>query len=70
MQNQFLTNYTDVTFLDKIKDSLRRCSSFSFSVSFIKKAGMFMAMTEDTSGAIKVGIEALKKLIVQDKAKK
>ena len=28
-----------------------------------------MPMTEDTSGAIKVGIEAIKKLIAADKAK-
>lgn len=42
MQNQFLTNYTEVTFLDKLKDNLRRCSSFSFSVSFIKKAGLVL----------------------------
>ena len=31
-----------------------------------EKAGMFMPMTEDTSGAIKVGIEAMKRLIAQD----
>ena len=35
-----------------------------------EKAGMFMPMTEDTSGAIKVGIEAVKKLIAADQAKK
>ena len=35
-----------------------------------EKLGMAMPMTEDTSGAIKVGIEALKKLIVADKQKK
>ena len=35
-----------------------------------EKAGMFMPMTEDTSSAIKVGFEAVKKLILQDKAKK
>ena len=35
-----------------------------------EKAGMFMPMTEDTSGAIKVGIEAVKKLIAQDLKKK
>ena len=35
-----------------------------------EKLGMAMPMTEDTSGAIKVGIEALKKLIVADKARK
>ena len=35
-----------------------------------EKLGMSMPMTEDTSGAIKVGIEAMKKLILADKAKK
>jgi uridine phosphorylase len=34
-----------------------------------EKLGMSMPMTEDTSGAIKVGIEALKKIIQADKAK-
>ena len=34
-----------------------------------EKAGMFMPMTEDTSGAIRVGIEAVKQLILADKAK-
>ena len=32
-----------------------------------EKAGMFMKMTEDTSGAIKVGIEAMKRIIAVDK---
>ena len=32
-----------------------------------EKAGMFMPMTEDTSGAIKVGVEAIKKLILVGK---
>ncbi|MBQ2785013.1 MAG: uridine phosphorylase [Oscillospiraceae bacterium] len=31
-----------------------------------EKAGMFMPMTEDTSGAIKVGIEAMKRIIQAD----
>ena len=34
-----------------------------------EKLGMFMNMTEDTSGAIKVGIEAMKRLIAADIAK-
>lgn len=42
MENQFLTNYTETTFLDKIKDNLRHCKSFDFSVSFIKKAGLVL----------------------------
>ena len=33
-----------------------------------EKAGMFMPMSEDTSGAIRVGIEAVKKLILLDRA--
>ena len=35
-----------------------------------EKAGLFMKMTEVTSGAIKVGIEAMKKIIAADKANK
>ena len=35
-----------------------------------EKAGLFMEMTEDTSGAIKVGIEAMKRIIAADLAKK
>ena len=35
-----------------------------------EKAGLFMPMTEDTSGAIRVGIEAVKKLIAADRAGK
>ena len=33
-----------------------------------EKLGMEMPMTEDTSGAIKVGIEAMKRIIAADKA--
>jgi len=35
-----------------------------------EKAGLFMEMTEDTSGAIKVGIEAMKRIIAADQARK
>ena len=34
-----------------------------------EKAGLAMPMTEDTSGAVKVGIEAMKRIIAADKAK-
>jgi uridine phosphorylase len=34
-----------------------------------EKAGLYMPMTEDTSGAIKVGIEAMKRIIAADKKK-
>ena len=54
MANQFLTNYTEVTFLDKLKDNLRRCKSFCFSVSFIKKAGLVL-LFKDIEAAVKRG---------------
>ena len=34
-----------------------------------EKAGLFVEMTEDTSGAVKVGIEAMKRLIQKDLSK-
>ena len=35
-----------------------------------EKAGLFMKMTEDTSGAVRVGIEAMKRIIQQDNVAK
>ena len=40
MNNLFLTNYTNQTFLERIRVDLRKCDRFLFSVSFIKKAGL------------------------------
>lgn len=54
MKHQFLTNYTDTTFLDKIKDNLRHCKSFDFSVSFIKKAGLVL-LFKDIEAAVERG---------------
>ncbi len=54
MNNLFLTNYTDQTFLDRIKDNLRRCNSFMFSVSFIKKAGLVL-LIKDIDAALARG---------------
>ena len=54
MANQFLTNYTDVTFLEKIKENLRRCTAFHFSVSFIKKAGLVL-LFKDIEAAVERG---------------
>lgn len=42
MNDLFLTNYSETTFLTKLKESLEKCTSFSFSVSFIKKAGLVL----------------------------
>ena len=41
LRDLFLTN-KDQIFLNKIIDSLKKCNSFSFSVSFIKKAGLIL----------------------------
>ncbi len=54
MKNLFLTNYTDQTFLDRIKENLRKCDSFSFSVSFIKRAGLLL-LSNDIEAAIARG---------------
>lgn len=55
MKDIFLTNYSDLTFLNKIKDSLRKCKSFMFSVSFIKKAGLIL-LENDIKSALERGV--------------
>ncbi len=42
MENLFLTNYTEETFLSRVQEDLRKCKSFYISVSFIKKAGLVL----------------------------
>ncbi|MCF0246075.1 MAG: DEAD/DEAH box helicase family protein, partial [Ileibacterium sp.] len=56
MKSQFLTNYTETTFLQKMKDNLRTCNSFMFSVSFIKFAGLVL-LKRDIEAAIERGVE-------------
>lgn len=41
MRDRFLSNNNDA-FLNRIKESLKRCNSFYFTVSFIKKAGLVL----------------------------
>ena len=55
MSNVFLTNYSEETFLDRIRQSLRRCNSFCFSVSFIKKAGLVLVL-KDIEAALARGV--------------
>lgn len=52
--NSFLTNTSEITFLNQIKDNLKRCDSFAFSVSFIKKAGLVL-LYEELESAIQRG---------------
>lgn len=46
MKDLFLTNYSDLSFLDRIKDCFKKCNSFTLSVSFIKKAGLVLFQRE------------------------
>ena len=55
MSNVFLTNYSKETFLDRIRQSLRRCNGFCFSVSFIKKAGLVLLL-KDIEAALERGV--------------
>lgn len=54
MPTQFLTNYTPLSFLEKLKQSLRNCDAFAFSVSFIKKAGLIL-LFKDIEAAVARG---------------
>ena len=56
MESLFLTNYSEQTFLDKIKNSLRTCQSFCFSVSFIKRAGLVL-LSQDIKAATERGVK-------------
>ena len=56
MQQQFISNQTELSFLDKIIDSLRQCKKFYFSVSFIKMAGLKL-LIPDLEAALKRGVE-------------
>lgn len=54
MSSCFLSNTTETTFLEHIKDNLRRCKAFAFSVSFIKKAGLVL-LYKDIEAAVERG---------------
>ena len=55
-KNLFLTNYTEQTFLDRIRENLRTCKEFVFSVSFIKKAGLVL-LIKDIEAALSRGVK-------------
>lgn len=56
MNNKFLTNYSKQSFLDYIIASLNTCKAFSFSVSFIKKAGLVL-LENSIEYALSKGVE-------------
>ena len=55
MANHFLTNYTEQTFIERIRENLRSCDEFYFSVSFIKKAGLILLL-KDIDAALARGV--------------
>lgn len=55
-KNLFLTNYTEQTFLDKLRENLRTCKEFVFSVSFIKKVGLVL-LIKDIEAALSRGVK-------------
>lgn len=54
--NTFLSNQSSVKFLDHIRQSLNSCTEFTFSVSFIKYAGVRLIENEIIS-ALKRGVK-------------
>ena len=56
MNETFLTNYTDVRFIDKLKQSFLECSSFYLTVSFIKEAGLIL-LKDSIEEALKRGVK-------------
>lgn len=46
MKESFLTNYSNYTFLQRLRDCFNKCSSFSLTVSFIKEAGLKLIQKE------------------------
>ena len=40
MSTSFYTNSSEVTFINKLRESIELCSVFRFSVNFIKKPGL------------------------------
>ena len=56
MKSRFLTNYSDISFLETIQSNLRHCTEFSFSVSFIKWAGLVL-LKNDIQAALDRGVK-------------
>ena len=56
MQDLFLTNYSKIKFLDRIKDSFSKCNAFYLSVSFIKKAGLLL-FEKEIEESLKRGVK-------------
>ena len=56
MKSEFYSNTSEIPFLENIKDNLRRCEQFAFSVSFIKNAGLLL-LKNDIEAALNRGVK-------------
>ncbi len=56
MPSRFFTNVSEPKFIDKLKKNIDTCSAFSFSVSFIKKAGLKL-LVPNLENALKRGVK-------------
>ncbi len=55
MEDKFLTNYSNPSFLNKLKESLNNCNEFFLSVSFIKSAGLIL-IEKEIENALRRGV--------------
>ena len=56
-KNLFLSNQSEIRFIEHLKDNLNSCTEFCFSVSFIKKAGLVL-FSNELENALKRGTRA------------
>ena len=56
MKDTFLSNQTDIRFIDKVKECFEKCVSFSLTVSFIKEAGLIL-LKDSIESALKRGVK-------------
>lgn len=55
MRDGFLTNYSKERFVDRLRNCIDKCTSFSFSVSFIKEAGLVL-IKDSIENALRRGV--------------
>ena len=57
MKSGFFTNYSEIKFIDRLKQNIDLCQSFCFSVSFIKKPGLRL-LAQNIEAAIPMSVTA------------
>ena len=54
MISSFYTNFSELKFIDKLKQNIDTCKAFYFSVSFIRKPGLYL-LTSNIESALNRG---------------